>query len=357
MSASHPNVFKLIKTYMEFAEKHPVASIAIAVCVHPNMDAADFEGEVGMEPLLRANLARLDKKIEDFVNLWSLPPNDPSLTKDNVVYNLAHDPLNHDFLIWLVDAEMTRRRAGAPAPLKVSFWCGTDAKERMEKDNRRQWLEKVFRPLLGMIGAVEDFRYDGHHSTDFVPRNITAAVRNGERVPILKSGLPPRHPGSVTITLRESWYWPHRNSNLEAWLRFAKYLRERGEKVIVVRDTEKAFDNFADFQTDSEASLYTAKRMALYEGAKCNLFTSNGPVGLVLFSHAPWLQFVPIEEEGSTYQPNTKKFWKDSNGIEPGEQYPWASETQRLVWGKDSYENIVNAWEAIPLTKELSYGT
>ena len=355
--ASHPEVIRLLEMYLNYAKTNSMASVGIVMCAHPNLATADFAGETQMEPHLQEGLERLLEKVKAAVELWALPETDESLDRSNVVFDVAAGPLNHDFLIWLIDAEMTRRRFNAPGPLKVAFWLGKDASERLEEDNRKQWLEMVFRPLLKMIGAVESLNVHGWKKQVYVPRDIVKACADGEAVPLLRSGLPPRHPGAVTITLRESWYWPHRNSNKDAWLRFAGYLRDRGEKVVVVRDTEKAFDNFADFTTDPEASLYTQKRMALYESAKCNLFTSSGPVGLALFSNRPWLQFVKLEDDDSPYKPNTKAFWEEANGVSVGGQYPWSAYDQRIVWAADTFDNIVAAWEDLNLERNLSYGT
>jgi hypothetical protein len=52
----------------------------------------------------------------------------------------------------------------------------------------------------------------------------------------------------------------------------------------------------------------------------------------------------------STYWANTPKFWRESNGIEIGEQWPWSLKTQRIVWKDDSFANLMEAWEEhVPL--------
>ena len=181
----------------------------------------------------------------------------------------------------------------------------------------------------------------------FVPRGIVAGAKAGETVPKLKSTYKGHiEPGAVTITLREASHWPHRNSNRIAWLKFALLLRDRGERVIFVRDTEHAFEPFADFQTDPLASVDLDYRAALYESARANLFVSNGPAGLAMFGDKPWLQFVTLEDEDG-YAPNTAKFWTENGGVAPGEQYPWSGSQQRLVWAPDTYENILEAWTQV----------
>lgn len=289
------------------------------------------------------------------------PPFDEALGCDHVCYNVPYSPLCFDFLCWLVDAEMRRIREKAPAPLKVGFFFGRDGKVGIDGDAlRQQMFENVVRPALALIGAVEDpSAVAGHGKPLFVPRDIVAAARNGEKVPLLQApplvraematwaantvGL-----GPVVITLRESGHWTHRNSNLEAWLEFARYLRFMGEKVIFVRDTAKADEPLEDFATCPRASRDLHSRMALYELAKVNMLSSNGPIGLLLFSRCPWLQFIDLKDDGFIYTPDTPRFWKEKNGVDVGGQYPWSLPTQRIVWAADTFDNIVSAWEAQP---------
>lgn len=148
------------------------------------------------------------------------------------------------------------------------------------------------------------------------------------------------------ITLREADHWPLRNSNLEAWIKFAHYLRNRGEDVVFIRDTKKADESIEGFPIWPEAATDLYLRMAAYQEAKANVMVSNGPIGLCLFSTAPWLQFVQVEKAQGEYEPNTSFFWKNSNGVKIGEQYPWATPNQRIWWDTDSYENLVKAWES-----------
>src|SRR5262245_38495641 len=58
-----------------------------------------------------------------FLNMTA-PAASPALGADYACYNAATGPMNFDFLTWLVEAEMTRVREGAPAPLKVGFFFG-----------------------------------------------------------------------------------------------------------------------------------------------------------------------------------------------------------------------------------------
>ena len=353
---SDPYCIEVLEKYLWMFYNHKFTNIAI-VAVDENsrgVIAVDYAGKASNEPALLQGIRALANGVTYAVTHWQLPPRDESLDASYVVYNVAHDPLCFDYLVWLVDAEMTRRREGARGPLKVAFWFGTDPVETMKKDNREGWLNNVFRPALALVGAVEDERaLRGRHKELFVPRDICAAVRNGERVPILWSRYASIYPGYIVLTLREAEHWPDRNSNLDAWVRFASYLEAEGEKVVFVRDTAKADTPIEGFLSCPQASRDLHCRMALYQSAKCNVMVSNGPIGLCLFSQAPWLQFVKIEHADSHYQANTTMFWRDANGIAAGDQYPWAAPNQRIAWCDDSYDNLVREWEDYrPLLEE-----
>lgn len=349
---SAPEVIALLETYLAAARQHRFGHVAIAMVGHPNVAAADFAGEIALELSQQEALGLLRARLDQSIANWSLPPRDDSLDAGHVCYNLANGPLGFDFLVWLVDAEMTRRRENAPGPLKVAFWLGRDAEDRINQDRRRSWLDNVFRPLLPMLGAVEDSTAMlGRSKAVFVTHDIVAAAKAGEAVPQLS--LPGRRTHKprpyVTITLRESSHWPHRNSNLPAWLQFAAHLEKNGERVVFVRDTERADEPLEGFMTSSFASRNMRARHELYERSKANLFVSNGPAALALFGNRPWLQFVDVESDGSSYAPNTARFWAEQAGVAPGEQYPWSRPDQRLVWAPDTFHNIMTAWNGLAL--------
>jgi hypothetical protein len=346
--AGNQDVIDLLETYLVTARENDFGHIAICMVGHPNVAAIDYTGEISLELSQLEALGILRSKIDQSIANWTPPPRDESLDPSFVCYNLANGPLGFDFLVWLIDQEMTRIRVGAPHPLKVGFWLGHDAATRMRQDHRGMWLDRVFRPALTLLGAVEDPRaIGGHRSEVFVTRNIVARSRAGEPVPRFSSGHALTHGRYVTITLRESSHWQHRNSKIDDWIRFARDLRQEGRRVIFVRDTERADMPIKGFEIAPYASRDLIARAILYEGSDCNFFVSNGPVTLAVFGDRPWLQFVPIEPDGSGYTPNTGKFWRESAGIGPGEQYPWSAPSQRMVWAPDTYDNIKQAWSSL----------
>lgn len=284
-----------------------------------------------------------------------LPPN-------HAICNLSHGAAGFDFLVWLVGREMIRLQAGAPAPLKVRFWRGRDGKVGFQNPAHEVLIDRIFRPCLRMIGAVEDVTIaPGVGERD----NIWTASLIGD---LYRAGIPVPRPSAspsaklaaaayigpdlrpiVTITLREAEHWPERNSNIKAWARFARYLEDRGQGVIVVRDTAKAEEHFFDFETCPKASKNLQFRQALYERASVNLFVDNGPAALALFGTRPFLTFVRQFEDGHPFHASTPSTWLKHQGFPAGGQYPWSAPDQRLVWATDDYENLVKAWENLDL--------
>lgn len=358
------DVVAALETILAEAKQGLMAYVAIMGLTEPEDVSAYFGGSIHLLPRAHKDIGTLQEMMKAKIMERDLPPRDPALGADYACYNACVAPLSFDFLAWMVDAEMTRVRKGAPAPLKVHFWFGRNREDdpRITKDSepglglpsRKIMLENVCRPMLKLIGAVEDEKATGGWFTAVcTTRGIVEAAKAGEPVPKFKA---PKttfwhdHRGYVTITLREAVDWPHRNSSIGEWLRIADYLKERGERVVFVRETSQAYEFLGPYATWPPASIDLSARMALYQSAKANLFVSNGPASLAWFSDKPWLMLTEPEpdvapEGQHIYAPNTRKAWRENMGIEVGEQWPWSRPDQRIVWAKQDYETIVEAWE------------
>jgi hypothetical protein len=347
--AGNKEVVELLERWLAVAKEGQTNYVALAMIKAPNFMIVDFVGCTEMENAINYALKRVMERIAEAKAKRQLPPRDPTLTADHVTYDLGNYPLSYDFLDWIIDAEQTRVREGAPAPLKVAF-VGAD---NWKKDEyRRVMLEGVCHPLIEMIGAVEESDCGGRTKEFFTTKFITEAARRGEPVPrftppqgamITVEGWLEGGPPPVTITLREAEHIPHRNSNMVAWLRFGQTLEKRGERVIFVRDTCKAEEPLPDYETCPMASVNLHIRQALYEQAKLNMFVPNGPWGMALFGTRPWLMFQYCDP-ADIYLPNHPAWWHDFQGIMHGEQFPWCTSQQRIVWKNDDYENLIEAW-------------
>jgi hypothetical protein len=350
------DVIALLDHFSGLAREARPAYALIMLCHEPDGDGnvplplVGMAGAVILEGAVLETAREVVGKLGSDVENRTLPPPDPALGADYVCYNCTTAPLNYDFPHWLIDAEMTRVREGAPAPLKVAFWFGRDGKTGLKTPAMAQMFENVVRPMLGLIGAVEDdSAWRGRQKEVYVLRDVVAAARAGEKVPTFHSPKGFVLNGPVTITLREADYDVDRNSNPDAWMSFAEYLRMQGERVIFVRDTARADEPLGDFVTCPAASRDIHMRMALYESAKANLFVSNGPSMLAVFGTRPWLIFMPARPDNDDYRPATVAFLRNSMGLEVGGQWPWSGPDQRIVWKPDDYANILAAWKALGL--------
>ena len=120
-----------------------------------------------------------------------------------------------------------------------------------------------------------------------------------------------------TVTIRDSFRNPHRNSNREAWECFAKDIG-----AVVIDDCDLK-------------PIPLKERWDLYQ-CRMNLFVDNGPANLCYFSDAPYIsmKFQPT--------PHLEKI-----GFPKGAQIPWANKNQKLVWEDDTYENLTNLFGSL----------
>lgn len=281
----------------------------------------------------------------------------------NITYDFRLYPASWDFLQWLMINETERRRVGA-GPLRVRFQLGAGDGFRPDPRNgthrpieiKHAIYHNVMRPALRLIGAeeqIEPFPGLPRRPVAYLMRQLVKAHAMGVPIPSwhipaeiaeeMALFLARRKP--VVVTLRETSYWPTRNSNLEAWTAFA---RGCGEDVLFVRDTDKAAEPLPGFETCPRASRELLWRAALMAQAKCNLLVANGPIALALFMAAPWLMFAPLAPEIPLYRPGTAEWWEGKNGVPVGGQYPWSHAGQRIIWEKDTLAAISAAWEQMP---------
>lgn len=360
-TSSNELVLQMLAVFTEEVKANPRIGYGHVILIEDSNapPTGGMAGDVQLENRAERTMQMAAGQMRDRIINRVMPARDADVPADYVVYNVPSGSISYDFLIWLIDCEMQRVAERAAPPLKVHFWFGRDGNAGLYTDAQKQMFEKVVRPSLALLGAIE--HPDAVHGRDY-RRHMTAitmAAANGQKTPILKAPVKAREAMAkilrdeqppVTITLREADHWRHRNSNIEAWMKFAQDLKAKGERVIFVRDTAKADLWGLGAEICPEASLDLHMRVALYERAKANLFVANGPCILAAFMDKPWLTFTPIEPDDSIYKANTAAFWRMYIGVDVGDQYPWSTPNQRIVWQHDTYENIVAAWEKLQLT-------
>jgi len=354
-SKAHGNsqVENLLTYYLQQCQQGHIGYAALVVSTPRGDGAAVRAGDVKLEPDIVKGLKTLTESIEGSVANWKAPEPDPTLDESYVMYNSVLGPHGFDFANWLVDAEMTRRAAGAPGPLKVGFWTGTSDYDPPPDDLGYRWHQNVFVPLVEAFGfQLNDEAIYGHHKPFYGLYDVVEMAELGVDVPMLTdlSFLNPHKSEKpyITITLREMSRWSWRNSDIPTWVKFAKYVKEMGTDVIFVRDTAKAKEKLGHWTTCPDASLDLKKRIALYQGAKINLMNGNGPNALVYYDTKPYVIFNDIEEKNVADENSTTRAgWESMNKMLWGTQFPWAKPNQRLVWKKPTLDNIIKEYDEL----------
>jgi hypothetical protein len=232
------------------------------------------------------------------------------------LYDCGRYLTSFNFFEWLVQAEYfgatrvvfdIRRMRGDKWPVEVS----------------RKRFYSILQPGPA-LAALPQETFDGSRSGGTNAKDIAEPGgrplvnfwRSGKRFKRLVSPKPKGN-ARYTVTLRKTQRAPGRNSNDEAWLRFA---REIGARV------------FPDYE---DAPVHLHDRVAAYAGAEMNFFVSNGPGVLCSFTEYPCMLFNTHHAAGSLL----------GDGIGYGEQYPWMLENQRAIWNEDTYEVISRHFE------------
>ena len=184
---------------------------------------------------------------------------------------------------------------------------------------------------------------------------LNLIVNNKGDLPTIKSGNEPRKiinnwiklnadgKKIITITLRESKYQKHRNSNLMAWSNFARGLDNNYFIPVFIRDTDTVFElspvELKGLTIFNEVCFNLELRAALYELSYINMFVSNGPAFFCRYlRNSCTLTFKLVNEDmGMNYF--------TMHGVEYGDQLPPHSVFHKLVWEKDNYETINKEFE------------
>ncbi len=296
------------------------------------------------------------------------------------------DPPSHDFCVWLIVAELMRRYHGAPAPLKVRFGLyenqlgildfgahgvrEAQAYEcKLSRDYYETMLANILRPAMDMIGAVEQpplhapftlSELEDSCEYDYHIGDLVDAGRQGHPIPQWQppqwahdeveaylAGVRP-----VIITLREAPVQTERNSQIAEWVKFAQSIMGH-HPVLFLRDTAKAHEPLYPCWTWPRASENAYIRAALYQHALVNLMVCNGPNTWCIFSGAPYLIFKQLIPALPDWEHGWPIGWKHQDHMDVGDQYPWATPLQTMVWLDDTCENIALAFERFLRTANL----
>ncbi len=150
----------------------------------------------------------------------------------------------------------------------------------------------------------------------------------------------------ITITLRESTYYPQRNSQISEWKKFIDYLDRSKYALVIIRDTSQAhapalFDGVPECPL---ASISICFRAALYQKSYLTMQISNGPACVAYHVAVPTLTFGILAEGHAA---SSLDFFKRVMGQGFGDQLYGYPTCQKLVWEKDYFETIKTEFEGM----------
>lgn len=275
-------------------------------------------------------------------------PAPPASLTLNAVYDLACSPPTYDFLSFLAAAEHARVQ-NSLRDINLIFQPGPkdgfrDDNLPPDSDARRSMLWRICVPATRLLPSVKNVFvlsermpvagaifppnwnvnqpvacYGTWILTQGVPRALRATAY--ARKTVAARTAPPY----VTVTLRQCAYWPQRNSNMPAWEKAIAEIKTMGHAVEIIQDTS---DTLSMYAWDIDM------RLALYEGAVCNLMVVNGPVDLLRLSNAPYLIFKLITPEC----PSTTVEFLKKNNVNVGDQF---GPNGRTIWEDDTEKVII----------------
>lgn len=305
-------------------------------------------------------------------------------------YDLAVSPLTFDIIPFLIAADIERARAGCDDMHLVIVPKNLDKPNLnpgMISDFSTEKLEWRLRQIVtaaaglvptckgvsvfaerGEVAAMFDARQAPVYPESyrvaqplagFSMAEVEAAALRGDQIPSLRANtqavefiqrwISPRARGRkvISITLREADYGDLKNSDREAWVRFAHWLDSDLYLPVFVRDTDAVFDlptdDLSQFESFPMAPVNLELRTAFYEQCFVNMVGSSGPTQLCLFDDAICCL---IHRLGVPGGPDTEPVAFESNyGIKIGSQLPHMKPHQRLVWGLDNFETTSTAFE------------
>ena len=316
------------------------------------------------------------------------------------IYDLEVSPITYDYFFFLTAAELERQNRGLDRLKVVVAPARNDIVRKEEKEydasvtrEQRIWrinhillsAQVCFVPnadfcylssrisLLDFSGKSNIFPY-GYRSENLTSINdemyatvneklfyngtsnlfrASAAAKSFLHQWIAYRGIKKR---IIAITIRGYGYNPDRNSNLAAWIEFAKQVDKKKYEIVFIPDTDAIYsEQFSridkEFQVFREAALNLDIRLAIYEFAYVNMSVLTGPASLmILNSNCDYLLFKIVV----SIAPQTTEEKLASYGFETGKSPHYATIFQKWVWKDDDAETLVFEFHNFEKLKDKS---
>ncbi|MGV8997074.1 MAG: hypothetical protein ACOH12_09035 [Parvibaculaceae bacterium] len=279
------------------------------------------------------------------------------------VYDLSVSPPTYDFIGFIVTAERQRIRWGEKS-LTIAIVGGPS--NGFREDNlpphdpviRRKMLDNIVIAMCSLLPScdkvieiprtelpalMENHKhlfpvgYDmaapkAAYGTHFYVKSVRANI-----LPLIVDGVKPEK-DLVTITLRQSHYWPTRNSNVDEWVKVARELQSRGKRVVFVPDADGHDERLNGFEIDTRASTDLVHRARLSANAELNLSVSNGPAWMLcMMPQVKYMVFKMVAPDAPACDP---AFFKQ-HGLPVGTQL--GRKDHKIIWADDDFDTIIKA--------------
>lgn len=284
-------------------------------------------------------------------------------------YDLAVGPTSFDFVVFGIQAEMARVREKCD---RLHFVFVPDPKHYVRPKpaiysaEEAVWrLHQICIPACSLLGATHTLASDWNHACALAfqvgetvswPEDwdrqslknrhhliggvIRAAIA-GKKVPTLSASAFARKKVReifdrigkpiVTMTKRKT-YLGERNSDDQEWAAAARHISRRGCWTWILEDTNVALREGRGF-----GEINLDLRMAILQEADLNLQANNGAASLCWFSEKPYRMFGAGDEHwGGLFV---------EQGLPLGGTWPWAREQQKICYGKETAETIIEEFE------------
>lgn len=298
-------------------------------------------------------------------------------------YDLEVSPITFDFCWILSMAEVKRKKMGL-SYLYIVFVPGPQnglreempEYEKVVDQHARQFrIQHILHPMLQLVPAcsgfvhapnremaeklrlaMQPYIYPEQYHTEFpigFDSFYEVAHQKTQEAFIFRSTKQAKHYVQewlkvrannrrvIVITLRYYPYSLERNSNIEAWAKFAQSLDPKQYFVVIVPDTEQAmqfpFDELKQFEHFLPACFDLGLRSALYECCYLNLGINNGPFLLCWFNEK--CRYIMYKILTPNVEVTTSDHLK-MHGYTPGDPHPFQNPLQKWVWEQDNEEVI-----------------
>jgi hypothetical protein len=312
-------------------------------------------------------------------------------------YDLLHAPITFDFLHFLVFADVIRKNRRL-SKLMVVISLGEDAafRKHTEKDHILADTEKMWRvrhviepscwSLPSCVGTwvcldrAEMVRFHSKiaphqvfpigYGPDapkpaFLINQLVHLHKQNQDVKVFRapeaatlkidewaSSVKLERP-LVVLSMRYNQVHQWKNADNAVWVDFQKYLLDRGFQVAVIPDTYLVTRGIIPRVSPGafiffQGALDFEMRAALYERAFMTISRHGGPAMYNLFRHGS--RFLIFQ--GETVLPSIEEFsrlW----GVQWGDQPPWCTEQQRIVYQEDTLQNLIDNAEPILATAPM----